>query len=105
MAQLDRIFGQVVKWIKKKKKQDTNTEGETPENTNRTKNDPTKRQPSEKTCDKIDGFEKLASNDIFDGKKVPFNASIHQIKDKGFSNAKRRTKKFDKQKKQKRKHF
>ena len=30
------------------KKQDTNTEGETPENTNRTKNDPTKRQPSKK---------------------------------------------------------
>ena len=89
MAQLDRIFGQVVKWIKKKKKQDTNTEGETPENTNRTKNDPTKTQPSGKTCDKVDGFEKLTSDDIFNGKKVLYNASIHQINDKVFSNAKR----------------
>ena len=51
------------------KKQDTSTEGETPESTNRTKNDPTKRQPPEKTCDEVDSFTKLVSNDIFDEKK------------------------------------
>ena len=61
-----------------------------------------KDNPLKKTCNKVDGFEKLASNDIFDGKKVPFNASIFQLNNKGFSNAKRCTKKFDKQK---RKHF
>ena len=73
------------------KKQDTNTEGERPENTNRIKNDPTKMQPYGKTCDKVDGFEKLASDDIFNGKKVQYNASIHQNNDKGFSKAKRCT--------------
>ena len=62
-------------------------------------------QPSEKTCDKVDGFEKLASDDIFNGKKVLYNASIHQINDKGFSNAKRCTKKFDKQKKNKKENI
>ena len=49
----------------------------------------------------VRGFEKLASNDIFDGKKVLFNASIHQINNKEFSNAKRRTKNLINKKKKK----